>query len=130
MFARLLAIVIFAASSAAAFSCSCSDIASIETTISNADAVIVGRIRAHIEPNYGACGERCAAQIEIEALESLKGAIGGRIRIDKAVMCYQSIPDDLLRVGDSYVPTTQSELLCQPKRRFGANASVSRFPRS
>jgi hypothetical protein len=86
----------------ASFACSCSGTLSIGNALTLADAVVVGTVRGHREAHYSSADQR-PALINVEVTRSLKGGVNGSIEIAKALMCYQSFPEDDFEVGKSYV---------------------------
>ena len=85
----------------AAHACSCGT-QSIGKALTTAHAVIVGRVKAHSEATYD--GERSRpALFTVEVVESLTGDASGTLEIAKSQMCYQSFPEDDLRVGKTYL---------------------------
>src|SRR4051794_15067219 len=83
----LLVAAVLACAPASSLACSCWGTQSIGNALTTADAVIVGKVERHIEPDYSS-GHQRPAIIQVEVVESLKGGIKGNIEIAKTWMCY------------------------------------------
>ncbi|WP_116812867.1 hypothetical protein [Steroidobacter cummioxidans] len=91
---------------------------SIGGALASAEAIVVGRVKEHAEPDYSFQRLRPAAMV-VEVTESLKGSLKGDIEIVEGLMCYQSFAAEDLKIGMSYVfPLTEIDL-ANPDDTFG-----------
>jgi hypothetical protein len=95
-------------------SCTCDGTRSIGSALTDADAIIVGKVTRHVAPDYSPDRPRPAI-VDVEVMDSLKGQVRGSVEIAEAQMCYQSFPDRTLEIGKSYVfPLTTVDLADSP----------------
>ena len=72
----------------ASVACSCAGTQSIGNALARSDAVIVGMVTSHSEPDYSSEHPRPAI-VNVEVVESLSGGVHGNIEIAKTMMCYR-----------------------------------------
>jgi hypothetical protein len=118
MRASLLVVVILGVGPTVSYACSCAGTGSIGNALTLADAVVVGKVRGHREPDYSS-DHQLPALIDVEVTDSLKGGVMGNIEIAKTMMCYQSFPEDDLEVGKFYIFPLQEIDLSNPEQAWG-----------
>lgn len=87
---------------AVTLACSCFDIQSIETAITDAPYVVIGRVEG-VAPDEFHPDLDIPRSISIEIVDSLKGDLRGKIRIASIPLCYQSFPSWDLKPGSTFV---------------------------
>jgi hypothetical protein len=106
----LVVAVVLGAAPAASIACTCAGTQSIGNALTIADAVVVGRVKKHLAPDYSQDHPR-PGTVDVEVIDSLKGGITGNVEIAKTLACYQSFPEEDLEIGKSYVfPLTRIDL--------------------
>jgi hypothetical protein len=74
----------------------------------SAEAVVVGRVKAHVDGSYEPARPN---RMVVEISKALKGSLIGDIEIAEDLMCYQSFSGDDFTVGKTFVfPLTQIDL--------------------
>jgi hypothetical protein len=116
MKSSFLLAALLALAPACSIACTCGGTQSITFALMNADAVVVGRVKAHAEGSYKPARPN---RMVVEVSKALKGSFTGDIEIAEDLMCYQSFSGDDFTVGKTFVfPLTQIDL-ANPDDTFG-----------